>query len=337
MSFPNPDNYARDCDCGTAGANTTPPPASLVAEAEAQNLLSSNAADVTTSKLGNIFARYDSSYTEDEVAIAGIAGNTRGLGAVDLQQTRVSATQVAAGELSVISGGISNTCNAPYSTVGGGSTNNNSAQYSVISGGANNNIAENANSGGTISGGISNTISSGIYSTISGGDQNTVSAIGATVIGGWGAVADRFGMVANASFYFTSPGDSQAVSFVLKQRTLTNVPTNLYLGHPYQDNLLTIPSGKILSCTVNISGIKSDGSQGAHYIRKVMIKNVGGTTALVGTVSTVGTDVEDNAAWDVTITADNTNDALDIKVTGAASTTIRWVAVVQGLEIAYGL
>jgi len=34
MSFPNPDNYARNCDCGTAGANTTPPPASLVAEAE---------------------------------------------------------------------------------------------------------------------------------------------------------------------------------------------------------------------------------------------------------------------------------------------------------------
>ena len=31
MSFPNPDNYARDCDCGTAGANTTPPPAQLVA------------------------------------------------------------------------------------------------------------------------------------------------------------------------------------------------------------------------------------------------------------------------------------------------------------------
>jgi hypothetical protein len=31
MSFPNPDNYARDCDCGTAGANTTPPPANLVA------------------------------------------------------------------------------------------------------------------------------------------------------------------------------------------------------------------------------------------------------------------------------------------------------------------
>jgi len=32
MSFPNPDNYARDCDCGTAGANTTPPPATLLAQ-----------------------------------------------------------------------------------------------------------------------------------------------------------------------------------------------------------------------------------------------------------------------------------------------------------------
>jgi hypothetical protein len=32
MSFPNPDNYARDCDCGTAGANTTPPPATIQGE-----------------------------------------------------------------------------------------------------------------------------------------------------------------------------------------------------------------------------------------------------------------------------------------------------------------
>lgn len=36
MSFPNPDNYARDCDCGTAGANTTPPPASLVAAVQSE-------------------------------------------------------------------------------------------------------------------------------------------------------------------------------------------------------------------------------------------------------------------------------------------------------------
>lgn len=37
MSFPNPDNYARDCDCGTAGANTTPPPATIQAQLDTLN------------------------------------------------------------------------------------------------------------------------------------------------------------------------------------------------------------------------------------------------------------------------------------------------------------
>jgi hypothetical protein len=68
----------------------------------------------------------------------------------------------------------------------------------------------------------------------------------------------------------------------------------------------------------------------------VAIKNVGGTTSLIGTVSTVGTDVEDDAAYDVAITADNTNDALQINVTGKTGEAIRWVASVDGVEIAYG-
>jgi hypothetical protein len=67
-----------------------------------------------------------------------------------------------------------------------------------------------------------------------------------------------------------------------------------------------------------------------------VIKNVGGTTSLVGSVETIGTDIEDNASTDVTVTADNTNDALDISVTGIAGETWRWLAVVDGLEIAYG-
>jgi hypothetical protein len=99
---------------------------------------------------------------------------------------------------------------------------------------------------------------------------------------------------------------------------------------------LTIPSGKILFADLLISGVKSDGSAAACYKRKVAIKNVGGTTTLVGSVETIGTDIEDNASTDVAITADDTNDALQINVTGITSETWRWVAVVEGLEIAYG-
>jgi hypothetical protein len=129
-------------------------------------------------------------------------------------------------------------------------------------------------------------------------------------------------------------GTQQTALLVLARQTTDATPTNVFLNG--SDATLTIASGKALFATVNIAGIKSDGSTGAHYIRKVAIKNVGGTTALIGTVSTIGTDVEDDAGYDVTITADDTNDALDIKVTGKTSETLRWVTHVQGVEIAYG-
>ena len=88
--------------------------------------------------------------------------------------------------------------------------------------------------------------------------------------------------------------------------------------------------------TINIAGIKSDGSGGAHYIRKVAIVNSGGTTSLIGTVSIIGTDVETNAAYNVDITADDTNDALQVEVTGVASETLRWTIHIEGVEIVYG-
>jgi hypothetical protein len=119
-------------------------------------------------------------------------------------------------------------------------------------------------------------------------------------------------------------------------KTTNSTPTTMLIGFGYTNTQFTIPSGKIMFADILISGIKSDGSAAACYKRKVAIKNVGGTTSLVGTVETIGTDIEDNASTDVAITADNTNDALQINVTGIAAETWRWVAVVEGLEIAYG-
>jgi hypothetical protein len=123
--------------------------------------------------------------------------------------------------------------------------------------------------------------------------------------------------------------------FVMRNKTIDSSPLTPLLLDGFSTRL-TIPSGKILACTINIVGIRSTGATGAHYIRKVMIKNVGGNTALVGTVSTIGTDVEDVAGYDVFVGANNVTDSLDIAVTGATGETIRWTAVVQGLEIAYG-
>ena len=93
-------------------------------------------------------------------------------------------------------------------------------------------------------------------------------------------------------------------------------------------------SGKIMHVTIHVLGSKSDGSAVASYMRQVTIKNVGGTTSLVGTVNAIG--VDEVAGTALSITADNTNDSLKIEVTGIASETWRWTASVFGCELAYG-
>jgi hypothetical protein len=139
-------------------------------------------------------------------------------------------------------------------------------------------------------------------------------------------------MDARASGRFAVAGDCQRVEFTLRNKTTTNSAVTLFLDG--SSTRLTIPSGKMLHATVHIVGSKSDGTAVASYMRQVTIKNVGGTTSLVGTVNTIGTD--EAASTSIAITADDTNDALDIAVTGIASETWRWAATVQGIEIAYG-
>jgi hypothetical protein len=41
------------------------------------------------------------------------------------------------------------------------------------------------------------------------------------------------------------------------------------------------------------------------------------------------------AAWVVAVTADVTNGAIAVTITGAASTTIRWVAKIETTEMTY--
>jgi len=73
------------------------------------------------------------------------------------------------------------------------------------------------------------------------------------------------------------------------------------------------------------------GDCGAYRIEGA-IKVVSGTCALVGTptITVIG---EDDAAWTVAITADDTNDRLSIKVTGAASHSIHWHGHLNMVEV----
>jgi hypothetical protein len=252
-------------------------------------------------------------------------GNARGANAVDLQTSRTAASQVASGPGALVFGALCTASNA-YSLAGGYGCVA-SAQYGFAVG--------------------FQCTAAGNYTTFAFGEYCSATADNALAMG-FGALASAnhamaFGRSANATRHaqyshsagaFAATGDAQYVRFIARRKTTDATPVTLILDG--SSLRLTITSGKVMSVMCRICGIKSDGSAVANYVRRVVIKNVGGTTSLVGSVETIGTDIEDNASTDVAITADNTNDALQIDVTGIAAETWRWVAVVEGLEIAYG-
>lgn len=277
-------------------------------------------------------------------------GNARGANAIDLQTSRTVATQVASGAGAIVIGRNSVANGAGTIAIGDGNTATNTQTVAIGGGASASGFGSVATGAGNCSAGyglaiggrdnISNgnysvaigsfTTSSGTYSVAF---QNCTATADHTWSHGLNANANRARMAAYAQGQFAAIGDAQEVRWVLRNKT-TDGATAVTLFADGSSVRCSLTSGKILHAMVMIVGSKSDGSAVAEYCRQVCIKNVGGTTSLVGTVNTIGTD--EAAGTSIAITADNTNDALQIAVTGVAGETWRWVATVVGPELAYG-
>jgi len=282
----------------------------------------------------------------------GTGGNKRGQYAVDLQISKsATASRVASGNYSFLAGlGGSSTADATTSigqgnlvtsnyAVGLGYGNTASGLAAISLGYSNSNsgtVSVALGQGHTTSNnrsyaiGYSNTASGDASGAL--GDTCTASAKSALATG-LQSQASRYGQKSHSAGQFAAVGDAQSVQFVVRNKTTNNTATTLFLDGA--STRLTIPSGRILSGTINIVGSKSDGTAVARYLRQVTIKNVAGTTSLVGSVVTLGTD--EATGTSISITADDTNDALSIQVTGVTAETWRWVATVEGVELAYGV
>lgn len=102
-------------------------------------------------------------------------------------------------------------------------------------------------------------------------------------------------------------------------------------------NRIVVPLNTTMSVVVNIC-IKQSGSVNSkQMLRQFLIVNNGGTTQIEGTVTTLGTDVGSAALTTVstTITANDTDDAVKIEVTGLALTNLRYTAFVVSTETTY--
>ena len=268
--------------------------------------------------------------------IAGGATNTIASGSVDstiiggVNNSISNATDAAiiTGSSCTISGAAAE-CGI-YS--GSGNSITAASDYAVILGGFSNAISGTGDVAAILSGG-SNTISAtSHYNIILGGSSNSI-VTGATYSSAQGLYAktSRHGQVSQASGRFTVVGDAQTSVFVMRKQTTDVAPAEMFLdGSALR---LTVPTDSTYGFDIMVVARRTNAdNESAFYKFEGCIDNNAGTTALVGSV-VVATPIEDTAGWACAVTADDTNDALIITVTGENAKTINWVARVSLVEV----
>lgn len=79
-------------------------------------------------------------------------------------------------------------------------------------------------------------------------------------------------------------------------------------------------------------GSSGTADDGASYVRRGTYTTKSSTVTLMGSVQTLGTDAEDQAGWDVTLSISSTN--VLVRVTGAANNNVTWLAETSVLKVA---
>lgn len=298
----------------------------------------------------------------------GTGGNARGASATDLQVIRTVGTQVASGANSALLGGTNNTAsgarsvavagdansaigieavvlagsgnivNGDSSVIGAGSLNQIDSTLSGIFAGATNVINTGGNFSGIVSGNA-NTVSA-LNAFIGGGSSNEITSLGeyGGIVSGLGAKVDKYGQMAHASGQLSNFGDAQRSNFVLRSSTTDATPTTLFLDGTGGSKKMTLASNTSWTFRGLVVGRRDNGDT-ASWSFTGGIHNNGGTTALIAAVTAtlIATDAGASATWGVagsiSVTADNTNDALNVGVTGTGGNNIRWVCHVDTVEV----
>jgi len=180
--------------------------------------------------------------------------------------------------------------------------------------------------------------------------ESTASGSSSTVIGGYGNVADFtygfasgqyahtnnvFGKMSRANGRFAATGDAQHGTFVLRSDTTdatSEVLTTTNSTNILDKSQVNVPSNAAFAFHGTIVAKQSGSANAAAWKVEGLIVNNGGTTTLTNSATTV---LSNTPSWGMALSADDTNDALAITVTGAASTNIRWVATIHTSEVTY--
>jgi hypothetical protein len=275
-----------------------------------------------------------------DTAVAGDAAGDLGALAIGARSSAIGINAIAIGENvdsdganSIAIGGNADDISSADATATNAIAIGNNANAT-----ATNTVAIGTNSTTTVSGAIAigqNTGASGANCVAIGGNSSSTdsadcSAVDSVAIGQH-ILADDIGEFIFGSGEFATQSDAHTSLFVLRNSTTDATQTELFADGSTGD--ISVPSDCAISFRINIVARQTDADDNsAGYLIEGVIDNNAGTTALVGsvTVTTIGEDV---AGWDVTATADDTNDGINVLVTGAAGDAVRWVARTEIAEV----
>ena len=120
--------------------------------------------------------------------------------------------------------------------------------------------------------------------------------------------------------------------YVLYGTTTTATETEIFVGGT-SSSRIPVPTNTTIFYDVMIAARRTDVTgESAGWNLKAVVDNFSGVVADVGTVYEVAV-ARDDANWEVDSRADDTNNSINIYVTGAAGKTVKWVAVVQTREV----
>jgi trimeric autotransporter adhesin len=192
--------------------------------------------------------------------------------------------------------------------------------------------ANTASGQGAIALGRHHTVS-GLYATCIGGSTSTATQTYAMTFGPYAKAAVQNAFIFGSKGWF-SAGSAQGGMYILYADT-TNATaealttTNSTAG---STNQIVAASDTCIMFSGTVVAMQNGAADQGGWEIKGLLKNDGGTTTLVN--SNVQT-FDDGNSWAVALSADNTNNALKVQVTGEASHNIRWVANIQTSEVTY--
>lgn len=112
--------------------------------------------------------------------------------------------------------------------------------------------------------------------------------------------------------------------------TTNNTPKEIFCAGRNNERC-TVRASSVLAFKITVTARDNTANEIAMYTFEGCIKRDGANNTTMG-VCNKTVVYEDDASWDCDVTADDTNEALIITVTGDAANTVQWVARLDGVE-----